>query len=123
MSRLVPNIEAARSRLEREKQETIKRTQLSVARVAARAYLWSQDIVPEKSGALKRSGKISEVMNVGSKFQVTITYGDDSVQYAAAVHEDPDARHSSNKQYKYLEMPLRDAASVAIQDVESEFSK
>jgi len=64
----------------------------------------SQELVPVDTGALRDSGRV-----VGPrKRSVTIEYGDDKVNYAAAVHEILDAFHPSGMA-KFLEIPARRA--------------
>lgn len=63
----------------------------------------SQVIVPVETGALKETGRVTEVETDNGAIAVAVTYGDEAVQYAAAVHE------SESPGAKYLERPLRDA--------------
>lgn len=63
----------------------------------------SQAIVPVETGALKETGRVTEVEIGDGEIAVAVTYGDETVLYAAAVHE------SESPGAKYLERPLRDA--------------
>lgn len=63
----------------------------------------SQSRVPRVSGKLAGSGKV-ETTTEGDSVTSTITYGDETVDYAATVHEGP---HSVNR--KFLEIPLRES--------------
>lgn len=66
----------------------------------------SQEVVPVDSGALKATGRVSDVNREGDDFSVEITYGSPEVDYAAAVHENLDVSGAGGK---YLEQPLRRA--------------
>lgn len=69
---------------------------------AADVLAASQEVVPVETGALKATGRIAEVETPDKEIAVAVTYGDETVQYAAAVHE-------VGPSEKYLERPLRDA--------------
>lgn len=71
-----------------------------------RLFPETQAMVPEKSGRLKATGRVS--VRAGEK-QVTlrILYGDNkAVNYAAWVHENLTAKHKKG-QAKYVEIPMR----------------
>lgn len=64
----------------------------------------SQVVVPVETGALKETGRVTQAEIAGGEIAVAVTYGDESVQYAAAAHETADGAA-----HKYLERPLRSA--------------
>jgi hypothetical protein len=63
----------------------------------------SQGIVPVDTGALKASGKVSEVVSESGALSINVSYGSDEVGYAQYVHE------IHKTQPKFLERPLRAA--------------
>lgn len=70
----------------------------------------TQRRVPQKTGALKESGRI-EWKKKGNHPEASIVYGDSDVDrvgvfYAAAVHEIMDAEHDPPTGPKYVEQPL-----------------
>jgi hypothetical protein len=71
----------------------------------------SQRRVPQKTGALKQSGRIEWKERGGDHPEAAIVYGDSDVDrvgifYAAAVHEIMDAEHDVPTGPKYVEQPL-----------------
>ena len=65
-----------------------------------KVYHDSQVLVPRRTGALARSGKVT-FEETTDGFIGRITYGDEKVHYAIFVHEIP--RNYRNGQWKYLE--------------------
>lgn len=71
----------------------------------------TQRRVPQKTGALKESGRIEWKSRGGMHPEAAIVYGNSDVDrvgvfYAAAVHEIMDAEHDPPTGPKYVELPL-----------------
>lgn len=85
---------------------------------AERTFLISQSRVPVQTGDLRNSGEVSDPVVSREGVEVTIKYGNDRVNYAAAVHESPD---STNR--KFLEDPLRQSTGGFLSRVGSDIQK
>lgn len=99
------------SQLKRElpklQQEMDRVVQQSMDEVIQRVYNESQNLVPVKTGALKRSGRIvKRPINSHENPYAYVEYGDGTVDYAVVVHEDLEAHHAEGTQAKYVEVPL-----------------
>jgi len=75
----------------------------------------AKDLVPIDTGALHDSGRVA-LTKEGSKRVVTISFGNDKVDYALAVHEDLFVIHR-NGQAKYLVIPLRRNQRILLEDL------
>src|SRR5262245_17639352 len=65
----------------------------------------TQPLVPVKTGALKSSGKVIDVVSEGSHIiGGKIVYGGPEVPYAIFVHEDLEAEHPNGGQAKFVEV-------------------
>ena len=64
---------------------------------------------PEKTGELKRSGKLGEILIRAKTVAVDISFGGDTAPYAVYVHEDFAAFHPKG-QAKFLESVLLESA-------------
>lgn len=65
------------------------------------------NFVPVDTGALRDSGTVGDVeIDSSGNFNISMTFGNESVFYAIFVHEDLTAHHPHG-QAKYLEVPLR----------------
>lgn len=62
--------------------------------------------VPVDTGALYETGRVELVDNDAGEVTAAIAYGDETVDYALAVHEDLEAVHPHGKA-KYVEDPVR----------------
>lgn len=65
--------------------------------------------VPVRYGPLKASGAVHEPEREGRQISVTLSYGDNAVDYAVYVHEDLTAFHK-NGEAKFLESVLKESA-------------
>ena len=75
--------------------------------VMEKVYNESQVLVPVKTGALKRSGKVvKRPIGASGMPESSVTYGNGSVDYAIVVHEDLQVTHADPTRAKYLEIPL-----------------
>lgn len=75
--------------------------------VIADVFSESQTLVPVRTGALKNSGTVvSGNTDEGDFPNAYIEYGNGSVNYAVAVHENLGAFHAEPTQAKYLEVPI-----------------
>lgn len=70
----------------------------------------SKRLVPVDTGALRASGRVSPVTQVGRSLMVVLSYGGPAAPYALAVHERPDQWHDPPTQWKYLEQPMLELA-------------
>lgn len=71
---------------------------------AEQILLKALPITPRETGALRRSGKVIGPIKRNQHVQsVSITFGDEAVDYAVYVHEDPTANHAPPTTYKFLE--------------------
>lgn len=66
----------------------------------------SQRLVPRDTGTLAASGQVLPAEINGDEVSVTLGYGGAASDYALIVHEDPKARHTGGRQFKYLEVPV-----------------
>jgi hypothetical protein len=78
---------------------------IGFAKAALHLATKSTEIVPVLTGLLRSSLAISPVRGVGMGKEVSVSFGNQNVDYAIYVHEDPDAAHKSGKTYKFLERP------------------
>lgn len=62
----------------------------------------SQKLVPVKTGALKRSGRVNKEQYTKTGFTIQIQYGSDTVNYAVFVHDGTIYMEAR----KFLEKPL-----------------
>jgi len=67
-----------------------------------------ENYVPVLTGALRSSGKVLPPAMEGNQVTVVLGYGDEAVNYAVHVHENPDAYHPVG-QWKYLSVPAERA--------------
>ena len=67
-----------------------------------------ENYVPVDTGALRGTGKVLPPVMEGNQVTVVLGYGDESVNYAVHVHENPDAYHPVGG-WKYLEAPAKKA--------------
>lgn len=95
----------------KEAEETIgEHAEEAVKNNLEEIFKETQRRVPQKTGALKQSGRI-EWKNRGDHPEASIVYGNSDVDrvgifYAAAVHEIMDAEHDAPTGPKYVELPL-----------------
>lgn len=102
-----------------ELERRLKEAEETIGKEAAKAveanieeiFEETQRRVPQKTGALKESGRIEWKDRGGDHPEATIKYGNSEVDrvgvfYAAAVHEIMDARHDPPTGPKYVELPL-----------------
>lgn len=66
----------------------------------------TQILVPKKTGQLAATGETTKNESATNKFSYSIHYGDNTVDYAAAVHEILKASHAPPTQAKFVEQPL-----------------
>lgn len=71
----------------------------------------SLQIVPFRTGALYGTGRVETPTNEAGEITAAIAYGDETVDYALAVHEDLEAHYSPPGEAKYLERPVREETS------------
>lgn len=69
-----------------------------------------RDFVPVDQGVLRASGHVKPATRRGSKAYVELGYGGAASDYALVQHERMDFQHTVG-QAKYLEQPVKDAAS------------
>lgn len=77
-----------------------------------RTPVWNPDRpVPagHTPGSLRASGQVHEPQREGRRVFVLLSFGDEMVDYAVYVHEDPDAHHATG-QWKFLESTLMESA-------------
>lgn len=67
-------------------------------------------------GSLRASGQVHPPERHGGDISITLSFGNEIVDYAVYVHEDLEAHHATG-QAKYLEQPLNEAVQTAAQDV------
>lgn len=96
-SRMQRRLSHARDKLDRD-------SQLATHDEGQSVFDSSQSIVPIGEGDLKLSGNLTEVERTTDDMSVEITYGNERVDYAAAVHESP-----TNPGRKYLERPMNES--------------
>lgn len=98
-------------RMLKEAEETIgEKAEEAVRNTIHEIFEETQRRVPQKTGALKQSGRI-EWTKHGNNPEAVIRYGNSEVDrigvfYAAAVHEIMDAEHDPPTGPKYVELPL-----------------
>lgn len=90
------------------------------ALMAAGNYLFerSQPLVPVRTGALKKSGKVNLTKHQG-KQAVSVTY---NTHYALRVHEDLEMFHT-NGQAKYLSQPAKEYHKTLIHIVKEDLRR
>lgn len=69
----------------------------------------SKAICPVDTGVLRQSGFVAPPTTEGNTHRIEMGYGGAASAYAVIVHENPSAHHPVG-QWKYLEVPLREAA-------------
>lgn len=63
--------------------------------------------VPFETGALFNTGRVEEVDDEAGQLTAAIAYGDETVDYALAVHEDLEVHHDPPTKAKFVEDPVR----------------
>jgi hypothetical protein len=91
-----------------QKKQIDQMLQQTFNEVMGDVFAESQSLVPVKTGALRNSGKIvsKNGFDATGAPEVSITYGDDVVDYAVYVHEDLEKFHADPTQAKFLETAL-----------------
>lgn len=87
---------------------TAEETEQAAVRVAEKKILAPAiEYCPIDTGALRESGKVGQPERVGYEVHVPVTFGGDSVDYAAVVHEDLEVHHPVG-QAKFLERAMNE---------------
>jgi hypothetical protein len=85
-----------------------------------------EEFCPIKTGALKSTGHVQHPQINGADVTVALGYGGPAAPYAVVVHE-TNKHYNFDKQWKYLETPLKEALPAIQQklkeDLDTEFGK
>lgn len=102
----VVGLEAVFKALDSLGPEVMEAASVAAAEEADFIFPITQGQVPVNTGALRDTGRVEEPENETGELTVAIAYGDETVDYALAVHEDLEAIHPHGKA-KYVEDPVR----------------
>lgn len=70
----------------------------------------TQELVPVDTTALQKSGVLHSPEIGATTASIAISYGNEQVDYALAVHEDLAAKHTPGKSAKYVEIAVVEGA-------------
>jgi hypothetical protein len=80
------NIKAGAFAMQMIGDEAWSRCRQSTRNVAMKIFATSQDLVPVRSGALRASGRVSELVSSKNRFVMEIAYGGKGTEVDYAVH-------------------------------------
>lgn len=105
----VIGIEKVLKRFDLSKKGAENGLRIGLTKAALHLLQKSIAIVPVRTAALQKTGKISDITGTKEKMGISVGFGaGNKVDYAIPVHERADLRHKEGKTYKFLERPAKE---------------
>lgn len=83
----------------------------------------AQYLVPEDTGALWESGKLTSGVNAKGVAYANITFGNEEAWYAALVHEFTWLHHEAPTRSKYLQVAMEEGLDAVMDTLAAEYKK